>query len=304
MTDGLSMLLIQWAELERKFSEFHEIITLEGNDMNVMATKKVLSDLKLEWEELDQKTNIILQYEWQYNGVLNISCPPVSLSDCNRNNDSTHGMSQSKNGMASEDPVSLSTVCNGIHGDYHSSLTSDNQMDENNIDVVLYYPLYSGWDFPEYLFLFKNPNQVACWAISRFKRDGLGNIWGQGKYPPFLRFVGQVKMRRSEVQVALESPPTFKSKIEHHFFSQVIFHLPKKDSILLSSDYVQLSKETFVQCAQGFCNNEPDYQQSLKSIYRDEERFRCHNMTINSIHKMFDVTLHQKVSQIKWLYMF
>ena len=199
--------------------------------------------------------------------------------------------------MASEDPLSLSTVCNGSHGDNHSSLTRDNQTDEKDIDVMLFYPLYSGWDFPEYPFLFKNPNQAACWAISRFKQDGLGNVWGQGKYLPFLRFVGQVKMRRSDVEVLLESPPIFKSKIEHRFFSQVIFHLPKKDSILLSSDYVQLSKETFDRCTGGFRNKEPDYQQSSRSIYRDEDGFQCHNMTLNRIHKMFDVTLHQKLAK-------
>ncbi len=112
--------------------------------MNVTATKKLLRDLQLEWEELDKKTNTILHYEQQYNGVLNISCPRVSLSDCIRSNDSTHGISQSKNGMASEDPLSLSTVWDGIHGDNHSSLTWDNQTDEKDIDVVLFYPLYSG----------------------------------------------------------------------------------------------------------------------------------------------------------------
>ncbi len=104
-------------------------------------------------------------------------------------------------------------------------------------------------------------------------------------------------MKRSDVEVALESPSIFKSKIEHSFFSQVIFHVLKKDSILLSSDYVQLSKETFVQCTGVFCNKEADYQQLSRSIYRDEERFRCHNMTLNSIHKMFDVTLHQKLAK-------
>jgi hypothetical protein len=136
-----------------------------------------------------------------------------------------------------------------------------------------YFTHYSGWDFPEYPFLFHNPNHAACWAISRFKRDGFGNVWGQGKYPPFLRFVGQVKMRRSDVEVLLESPLIIKSKIEHRFFSQFIFHLPKKDSILLSSDYVQLSKETFDRCTGSFCNKEPNYQQSSRSIYRDEDGF-------------------------------
>ncbi len=76
------MVLIQWSELDRKLSEFRKIITEEGNDMNVTASKKLLSDLQLEWEELDKKSNTILHYEWQYNGVLNISCPLVSLSNC------------------------------------------------------------------------------------------------------------------------------------------------------------------------------------------------------------------------------
>ncbi len=71
MTDGLSMVLIQWSELDRKLSEFREIITEEENDMTLTASKKLLSDFQLEWEELDKKTNIILHYEWQYNGVLN-----------------------------------------------------------------------------------------------------------------------------------------------------------------------------------------------------------------------------------------
>ncbi len=175
--------------------------------------------------------------------MLTRSCPPVCFSGCNRTN-STPWISQSKNGMVSEDPLSQSTVCNGIHGDYYSCVTFDNLTEDNEVYVILYYPLYSGWDFTEYWFLFKKPNKAACWAMSRFKRDGLGNVWGQGKYPQFLSFVGQVMMKKCEVQVALESPTT-KSKIENCFFSQVIFHLPKKEPILLSSDYVQLSEKTF-----------------------------------------------------------
>ncbi len=186
--------------------------------------------------------------------------------------------------MASEDPLSQSTVCDGIHGDYYSCITFDNLTEDNQVYVILYYPLNSGWNFPEYPFLFKKPNKVACWAMSRLKWDGLGNVWGQDKYPRFLSFVGLVMMKRCEVQVALESPTT-KSKIENHFFGQVIFHLPKKEPILLSSDYVQLSETTFFQCTGGFHTNEPNYQQSANSIYQDEDRFSCQRMTINTIDK-------------------
>jgi hypothetical protein len=121
--------------------------------------------------------------------------------------------------------------------------------------------------------------------MSRFKQDGFGNVWGQGKYPQFLSFVGQVMMKRCENQVALESPTT-KSKKENDLFSQVIFHLPKKEPILLSSDYVQLSKKTFSQCTGGFHTNEPDYQQSANSIYQDKDKFSFQRMTINTINKV------------------
>jgi hypothetical protein len=57
-------------------------------------------------------------------------------------------------------------------------------------------------------------------------------------------------LKRCEVQVALESLTTI-SKIENHFFSQVIHHLPKENPILLSSDYARLSEKTF-SSAPGF----------------------------------------------------
>jgi hypothetical protein len=64
------------------------------------------------------------------------SCPPVVISDCNQNL-STPWISESKNGLASEDPLSQSTVCNGIQGDYHYGVTSENQTEH----VSLYYPI-------------------------------------------------------------------------------------------------------------------------------------------------------------------
>ncbi len=63
MRDGLSVLLTQRSELDSKFSEFRELITFEGNDMSVMIYKKLISDLQLEWEKLNIKSNIILDYE-------------------------------------------------------------------------------------------------------------------------------------------------------------------------------------------------------------------------------------------------
>ncbi len=70
MRDGSSLLLTQWAELDRKFSELCELITFEGNNMNVTIYKKLTSDLQLEWEQLDKKSNIILDYEQCHKGML------------------------------------------------------------------------------------------------------------------------------------------------------------------------------------------------------------------------------------------
>jgi hypothetical protein len=143
--DRLSVLLTQWAELDRKLSEFCELTTFEGNNINVTIYKKLISDLQLKWEELNKKSNIMLDYEQCHKGVLKRSCLLVCFSDCNCTN-STPWISQSKNGMASEDPLSQSTVCDGIHGDYYSCVTFDNLTEENEVYVVLYYPLCSGWD--------------------------------------------------------------------------------------------------------------------------------------------------------------
>jgi hypothetical protein len=87
--------------------------------------------------------NIILEYEQGCKGVLKRNCPPVCFSDCNCTN-SIPWISQSKNGMASEYPLSQSSVCDGIHGNYYCCVTVDNVTEDNEVYVVLYYPLYSG----------------------------------------------------------------------------------------------------------------------------------------------------------------
>jgi hypothetical protein len=58
--------------------------------------------------------------------------------------------------MASKDPLSQSTGYNGIHGDYYSCVTFDNLTEDNEVYVVLYYPLYSEWDFPDICFFSRN----------------------------------------------------------------------------------------------------------------------------------------------------
>jgi hypothetical protein len=75
MRDGSSVLLTQWAELDRKFSEFRELIPFEGNDMNVTIYKKVISDLQLDWEEL---TKNLTSY-WTMNDIIRECCRDLVL---------------------------------------------------------------------------------------------------------------------------------------------------------------------------------------------------------------------------------
>jgi hypothetical protein len=66
MRDGVSVLLTRWSELGTKLSEFRQLITLEGNQMNVAIYKKVLSDFQLEWEKLNKNQTSY----WNMNNVI------------------------------------------------------------------------------------------------------------------------------------------------------------------------------------------------------------------------------------------
>jgi hypothetical protein len=69
---------------------------------------------------------------------------------------------QSNSGLASADPLSQSTVCNGFLCDMNFA-TLDKLTEETLLSSaleVMYYPLYSGWKFPELPFLFLCPTEV------------------------------------------------------------------------------------------------------------------------------------------------
>jgi hypothetical protein len=93
----------------------------------------------------------------------------------------------------------------------------------------------------------------------------------------------------------VQSPTAFK-KVEHCSFAGVPFHLPKKESRLLESDYVELCPKTFQQCIQGFHSPSPDYQFFANSIYKGKEDFCRQSMKLNRIHRTYNHTLQQKLS--------
>lgn len=169
--------------------------------------------------------------------------------------------------------------------------------DQSNFEIpsaseVMYYPLYSGWQFPQFPYMFRYPTEAACWAISRFKRDGLGNVWDPGDYPFFLQFVGRLSIPTIDMYgVSLPC----NSAIEHQFFEGVRFYHPKKECRLLKSDYVKLCPDTFHQCIQGF-RKTADYLLSANSIYMDKGKCCCRFITLNRVRSMYNNTLSRKLS--------
>lgn len=90
--------------------------------------------------------------------------------------------------------------------------------------VVMFYPLYSGWAFPDLPILFKEPGQAMTWSLGRFKKDCLSNIFGPGSYPGFMMFVGCIHISpKSLVKSAM--PGSKRSFMIEKFFlrSRILF---------------------------------------------------------------------------------
>jgi len=92
--------------------------------------------------------------------------------------------------------------------------------------------LYGGWAFPKTPYLFQTPLEACCWCISRFKRDGLSNIFGNNNFPKFLNFIGVIT---TEVKNVEDCSVPFKSSIERKFFSGVKFYNIKTSTAIRAS---------------------------------------------------------------------
>ncbi len=101
--------------------------------------------------------------------------------------------------LAVTDPPSMFTGTNGILCDMKCVESYASAKVCLISPEMYYYPLYSGWTFPEFPFLFRKPTEATCWAMSRFKRDGLGSLWEPLDYPVFLKFVGRVTISNSDI---------------------------------------------------------------------------------------------------------
>ena len=141
-----------------------------------------------------------------------------------------------------------------------------------NTTKTYYYPLYNGYAFLlnknlQHPPLFELQSQAAAWGISRFKRDGLSNIWGANEYPKFLNYVGVIRAREGVVMQGnnLLLRGTNPSTIEMEFFSGVIFYTFNHVERLLKEEcgYIKLSEEMFKEVKACF-KPLPDYILSAK----------------------------------------
>ncbi len=136
--------------------------------------------------------------------------------------------------------------------------------------TTYYYPHYNGWDMPHDPLLFKLPSAALCWALSRFKKDGLSNIFGPDQYPHFMQFIGIAYT--SENNVIPTTMPSNKkpSKIEKRYFYHVEF-LQLVDSSSVTTKYMKCKDLLFQSCLQSM-KSVPDYQSSSTSIYKPNTR--------------------------------
>ena len=142
-----------------------------------------------------------------------------------------------------------------------------------------FYPLYTGWSFPEHVPVFRQPTQAACWSISRFHKDGLANIWGPNNYPDFLHYVGTLILHPSNIApIPMPSCSGRTSKVEVSFFSGVQFFQVLDNNAVVESHYARLNESIFNQCIASF-KPTPDYHSSSNSIYK----FRCVTSELDAV---------------------
>jgi hypothetical protein len=132
--------------------------------------------------------------------------------------------------------------------------------------MKLYYPLYSGLSFPCMPHFFLTPGEACSWALSRFKRDGLSNICGNGVYPEFIKFVGVLVTDNLSFQECTKND-LFSSKKETDFFQGCkFFHLLNMDNSILS--YERIHPTELSVLSDNLFRSRVDYQLSTNSTYR------------------------------------
>lgn len=172
----------------------------------------------------------------------------------------------------------------------------------SSAEKTYYYPLYNGYMFLQHPPIFEQQSHAAAWGISRFQKDGLSNVWGDGNYPYFLNYVGTIKTRRAIISrgnnlVLVQT--SRQSNAENVFFEDVIFY--KLDCIqnLLRKEcgYVKLCNDVYAEVT-GCFKTKPDYMLSSNSIYKSE-KLKASDYCSDYDHDHFCNLLNQKMATSK-----
>jgi len=163
---------------------------------------------------------------------------------------------------------------------------------------VLYYGLWGGKLLPNTPPLFDSPAQAAAWAISRFHRDGLANIWGERKYPFFLYYVGVVNVDAAQMDKVRLHDFVHNAKlssIEKQYWAQVDFY-SVADSFIFSSNYMQVKAYKFDAIVATY-KPTPCYQASAGSIY--EPGITCPTSCHSDVEFMHCQSLSHRLYNLK-----
>ena len=166
---------------------------------------------------------------------------------------------------------------------------------EQQCHITFYYPLYNGFSFPDVPPVFRYPSHAAAWAISRFKRDGLSNIWEPDKYPDFLQFVGTISSSISSPILNKWSSFTNisrKLEIEQTFFSEVVF-FRVTDTTPFIFHYARLPDDVFTEIKSCF-KSMSDFQSSAGSIFKNKCVLRI-SRDIDIVHHIYSHQLENKM---------
>ena len=154
-----------------------------------------------------------------------------------------------------------------------------------NIEFIsLYYPIYDWWQFRPAPPLFNQPSHALAWSISRFKKDGLSNIWNCTNFPNFMHFMGHVHLPKCAIQEINLPTGLRPSHIEAVYFENVPFFFCTETTTVKYSSYLKCSDELFEICLSPM-REHPDYFLSSRSIYHG--RLKCPNCTTEDVSFQF-----------------
>ena len=126
----------------------------------------------------------------------------------------------------------------------------------NGRHTTFFHHCYRGFHSNNTPILFLNTSEAPMWGITRFKRDGIANLWGPRNYPTFLHYVFEVSVCSGEA-VSTNMPANGKPSKEEFFSGSAFFSLAEGTE-LLSCRYIFCDHNKLLQCCETLLLTLPD----------------------------------------------